>query len=830
MPAPPDPWLHVAAGGTLRPYQARALAELVPRLAAPTSGAVPPSGAAPPSSAASTSSATPHARACLVAPPGAGKTWVALHVAAALKRPIEVRAPTTALVRQWQDALDAVLVDVRDQPLAVPATLRTYAANAPFAPGALVLLDEAHHLCASWGRDILDALPEDAAVLGLTATPPYGHEGWDTFVTLVGADPVRIDAPPLVRSRHLAPYLDLVWPVLATAADVPALREADEALTAAERAADPHLLIHVDRRLREDLEQLTEDRFAGREDLLAALCRVATRHHRTLPLDLPPDPDFTAPPDGIDRARVLADWDRDHPAVRAALSAAGFRLSTKGVVPNPQSELRTLATSRSRLRGLIDVLEAEWRERTEWLRALVLTDRDVEGPRLSAREVLKAVARDPRVGHLDPILVTGTTFQVDSDVWEHVRDRAPDLPWEQHDDHHDVDVSRWSTAERVALATRLLEEGVTRCLVGTRHLLGEGWDCPAVNCVVDLTGIAASVTVNQVRGRALRKDPHDASKVASLWEILTLAPGLPGGGRMLERLAARHEHTLGLDAQGRIRAGVQRIDPVLTRPLPEVAADAEALKARMAGRLGERSDLAARWGVGADYRDRRVWRLEGRVPAEVPALQTPATPDDPTPAASTAWIRIREASTAKAGLAVIGGLLTGAGGAIAITALGGPLGAAALVATAGLGLGLGGSYHLGRARGSRRDAILRALHATLVDEELVSGPLRVDATRWWVDGSPEESRLFAEAAAALFAPPRYPRYVLLEGDGRLFAVPDALGRSRAAADRLEARWAELVGPAETLFARRGRGQELLRAAWRTRPDVHAAVEVVEDWE
>jgi signal transduction histidine kinase len=57
--------------------------------------------------------------------------------------------------------------------------------------------------------------------------------------------------------------------------------------------------------------------------------------------------------------------------------------------------------------------------------------------------------------------------------------------------HHEVDVGDWSSADRVGLATKLLTEGVTQCLVGTRHLLGEGWDCPPVNCAIDLTGIVA---------------------------------------------------------------------------------------------------------------------------------------------------------------------------------------------------------------------------------------------------------------------------------------------------------------------------------------------------
>ena len=246
------------------------------------------------------------------------------------------------------------------------------------------------------------------------------------------------------------------------------------------------------------------------------------------------------------------------------------------------------------------------------LRALVVCDRDVEGDRLAARQVLRALVTDPRTDMLDPILVTGSVFWIDDDLWPRLVDRLPPLPWTAADDHHELDTTSWKTADRVALATRLLTEGITRCLVGTRHLLGEGWDCPAVCCVVDLTGITAPVTVQQVRGRALRPDPADPSKIASLWDVVALAPGVPDGDRMLRRLQERHRHTFGVDDQGRIVAGVARIDAVLTGDAAAVSADTEALRARMVARLRAREAVADRWAVGQDYRDARVWQVTQR--------------------------------------------------------------------------------------------------------------------------------------------------------------------------------------------------------------------------
>jgi len=40
-----------------------------------------------------------------------------------------------------------------------------------------------------------------------------------------------------------------------------------------------------------------------------------------------------------------------------------------------------------------------------------------------------------------------------------------------------------------------------------------------------LTGIVAYMSVNQVRGRAIRLDPNDEHKVANIYDIVTVTEG-----------------------------------------------------------------------------------------------------------------------------------------------------------------------------------------------------------------------------------------------------------------------------------------------------------------
>ena len=818
-------WVNRGMGYTLRAWQADAVEAVTARLE------------------------PQDARLCLVAPPGAGKTICSLAIAERMGCPVIVFVPTTALVHQWKERIGDALVALAAEAPPPPISVHTYASNAPLPQGALVILDEAHHTTQAWGRQIEAGLQGGHRVLGLTATPPYEAPGWDQFIALVGEDPVTINAPPLVREGQLCPYQDLAWPMAVDLDDLPALRELEEQLSGLEEALEPQFGAWAANRLREDLWTLTEERFSGESGLLVALCRLRKARGAELPADLPMDPELHDPPTLHDRALALwAFGEAKDSTVNRKLRKVGFRIRKKGPVLVDDVAWRSLATSAVRIRGTVEVLAAEHAARGDSMRALIACDRDAEGERLSARQVLKALVDDPRTDVLDPILCTGTVFWVDDDLWPRMQHRLPPLPWVDAEGHRELDVQGWETAERVAMATKLLTEGVTRCLVGTRHLLGEGWDCPPVSCVVDLTGITASVTVNQVRGRAMRPDPADASKVASLWDVFAVAPGIADGDRMLRRLQTRHQHTFGVDPEGRIRSGVARIDPVLASDARAVMTQADALKERMRARVNDAVSVASRWAVGKDYRNARVWRVAGLEALEADRATIPPEiapePEHEAGGKCALLVRQQEARSLAIKLALlkvsgwtIG--LTGAGFASgAAVALTGPIGLASLaisipvLGTCGI-LGHLGARSLQRSfRHSitRQEGIFRALHASLVAVDESIGPLKSADGHWWVEGETAATRRFAEASAILFGPILHPRYLLIEGDGSVWPLPEEAGARRDLAEAFAGHWSEHVGPCSVVYARNEEGRKLLQAAWKLGGGGRKQVEVVEDWE
>ena len=70
----------------------------------------------------------------------------------------------------------------------------------------------------------------------------------------------------------------------------------------------------------------------------------------------------------------------------------------------------------------------------------------------------------------------------------------------------------------------LLKQGKINVLVGTKSLLGEGWDSPCINSLIMASFIGSYVLSNQMRGRAIRTDKNDPNKKSNVWHLVCLDP------------------------------------------------------------------------------------------------------------------------------------------------------------------------------------------------------------------------------------------------------------------------------------------------------------------
>ncbi len=828
-------------------------------------------------------------RAWVVLPPGAGKTIIGLEAARRLGRRTVVLVPNSAIQSQWigHSTWFSPSPAGSDRSLAADVTVLTYQSLAVFDPDAetdadgrarslvqrlhdngrelitrmaeagplTLVFDECHHLLEVWGRllaEVLEKLP-DAIVLGLTGTPPESLAPAEAELvdTLFGAPVLGASIPALVRQGHLAPFAELVWLTEPTAAESDYI--AEEAERFAELTTDlvtsTDFLGWLDARFVAGTESVSWSRLEKEDPELAA---AALRMHHAGMLGLPPGArlreEHRHAPSAEDWVRLLDDYIahslRDEAmleAIKRALPAVGYRLTRRGIRAGRSPVDRVLARSATKTYATVEIAAAEAASLGDRLRALVLCDHERAGARLPARLqgvlhseagsawwVLSNLVADERTRTFDPMLVTGQTVAAGPATARAFLAWAgrPDLSLDEEDDGLCLITGDWSTRTWVRLVTEFFELGRCKILVGTRALLGEGWDAHGVNTLVDLTTATTTTSVVQTRGRGLRLDPAWPEKVANTWTVVCVTDRHPKGAADWHRFVRKHRGHLAAAPDGEIVAGVAHVDAAFSPYVPPPVTALESVNAAMMVRAADREATREAWRIGSGFRDQVVHTIRVRAGrAMVPAAAEVVAPETP-PAVVPAEDCARPVPAApRAGMTRA---LLGAGAVAALAAF---LTWAALL-LAGPLLVAGAVRAVRRARTVRHAARLLAEAATdpplirfayaVADGLAAAGlsPRGADGvvTRVEPDGSyqlaladvdAETSRRFAVALDEVLSPmaaPRYvvPRYVLrpdrrararrwLDGkaraDGVVYpAVPAILGQNRDRADAFAGAW------------------------------------------
>ena len=171
-------------------------------------------------------------------------------------------------------------------------------------------------------------------------------------------------------------------------------------------------------------------------------------------------------------------------------------------------------------------------------------------------------------------------------------------------------------SKTVAAITALFDKGSITTIIGTKSLLGEGWDAPAINTLILASFVGSFVTSNQMRGRAIRVHPNIPEKTANIWHIACLDPTVEDGGADVQILMRRFKAFCGisLDEKSYIENGTDRLH-LFDQPL-----DPEVLNMRMLSLASQRHSLKIRWSdaiaqgsslvreIKLGYRDEAVHR------------------------------------------------------------------------------------------------------------------------------------------------------------------------------------------------------------------------------
>lgn len=768
-----------------------------------------------------------------------------------------------------------------------------------------LVLDECHHLLEMWGhlvRALADELGSDTFLIGLTATPPAEMAPREAalYRELFGQADFEVPTPAVVREGELAAYQELAWftrPLPHEAGYVAAQHERFERLIEqllGEDFGSQHFLDWVRRRVEErrnrDGAQLGWRRFERGHPRLAqaalrllrytrselpAGARLSERHRTSLTADdwvvLIEDYCMRCLRPSAD-PRDAAAWDM----IRAALPSLGYVLTLRGIRSHRSPVDRVLALSASKALAALGILEVEADALGNQLRALLLCDyehasadglrplRGVLDPLAgSAALLLNVVASDPQARRLDPILMSGRTVACSrataAQLVDWIEQRVPvlrgamrlqELPSARTDTEaqgwDDIVALRpahawWRPRHYVPLVTHYFEEGRSRCLIGTRALLGEGWDAQRVNVLIDLTTAATRTSVHQMRGRSLRLDPALPRKVANNWDIVCIDPDHPKGAVDYARFVRKHHHYYAPTQDGEIESGVSHVHASLSPYAPPDAARMPAINEAMLERAQQRDVAYALWRIGEPYANRELHTARIRLerPLGLPGQRVLARMDTERNAAQPALY-------GRATLVAGSTFAAMSAGALFDAQLIG-LAGAAILATAGTAWLLRWLRHgLRRIRPSdsledMAAAVADGLQqAGGIDPALGAAAVRVGVQsdgcyRCYLAGASEaDSRLFAESLDELLAPlatPRYiiPRYVAdppgtltataaialrmiggrTGGRAVYHAVPAYLAANRKRVDAFHRAWNQHVSPGAPLYWKNSQAQGLI---------------------
>ncbi len=754
----------------------------------------------------------------------------------------------------------------------------------------MLVLDECHHLLETWGAlagALARALGDDTWVLGLTATPSkeLTARQKDLHDELFGDCDFSVPTPAVVKEGELAPFQELVYLTSPTSEedtwileDRMRFSELQLELVSLRTGTVPFFdwlrRRFCDRRMEPEGPQLAWSELAKTEPELA---RAGLRLVHAGMLELPGGArlreEHRVAPDGQDWAALLGAYALEHlmssragedlrllAAIRRVLPGLGWLLTVRGLRATTSPVDRICALSAAKAAAAVHILEVESAALGPDLRAVLLCDfeqrvaqqstrlRDsgTAGPSGSARLAFLALARSSLGPTLRPVLCTGRTVAMRREDLAAFRSFVPPslvdrLLTEPLDGVRSLVSlsagSGWSARTWTPLLTDWLVAGGSQVMVGTRGLLGEGWDCPPLNVMVDLSSAATATSVTQLRGRSLRLDPARPQKVADNWTVACVADDDPRGDADYLRAVRKHEHHLAPGRDGLVESGIGHADEALGPYAAPDAAERTAVNGRSLTRAGERDLAREVWAIGEPYdglelatlRIRAEWSLGlpgGVVPVGLLKARTLGESGPPPLARSGRPERLWPVPVGTACLVGATGLVTGAPG----TGVSAGLVAGALVAG-----GIGGRRYLEQLRalesGDGESATLRQLAAAIADGLHASGgadagasAVRIVSGRdGWLacelEAPTEQSELFATCLDELLAPLADPRWLVsrlvlpvpaaaadrrrlawaralgrpVEASVAWHAVPTWLGRSKARVSAFDAAWQAHVG-------------------------------------
>lgn len=421
-------------------------------------------------------------------------------------------------------------------------------------------LDECHHLRNEWWKSLESfhkAFP-NIKMISLTATPPYEGEPalWERYISMCGEIDEEITVPELVKEGTLCPHQDYVYFAFPTKEERAQLDRFDKQklnfLTKLSRDINFSNTIQSSPALSGQIGY--DDLLANPKYLSATLIflrskelpfpqrfqeLLATKSLPTFTLEW-----FETLLNGI--IFQVPNW---YGFTEEAFNQLKSDLKANGLIERNQVKLIRnkkqdvlLNQSLGKLNAVRDIFKAEYQSLGDNLRQLVLTDfirkdfqihlgdNSAQFTQLGVLSYFESIRREiiEQSWTVPVAVLTGSLVVIPTSAKEHLERLIPNsrLSYDvigqlSQEDYLKVSVSG-SHHDLVTALTQLFQEGHIQVIIGTKSLLGEGWDAPCVNSLILASFVGSFMLSNQMRGRAIRVWPNNPNKTSNIWHLVSI--------------------------------------------------------------------------------------------------------------------------------------------------------------------------------------------------------------------------------------------------------------------------------------------------------------------
>lgn len=498
-------------------------------------------------------------------------------------------------------------------------------------------LDECHHLRSEWWKALEDFRKQIGTVktIALTATPPYDSTPamWKRYLDMCGDMDEEITIPELVKEGSLCPHQDFVYFNYPTEVEEAQVKKYEE-------------------RSRQVFSELMQDKeFAS--VIATHSCLTQTEQMDVL-LDKPAyfsslliflqakNIPFSKELRSMIGTKKLPDmnlkWMQEllqgmlyedaasyicdnvyRQQLEAKLKREGLIEKKKVALVANQAVQKMLTRSKGKCESIRNIVRAEYEAMGAELRQLILTDYirkeyesvlgnpEADVMSLGVLPFFEMLRRDNEGAAQGPKLgiLCGTLVVIPADQKEVLLHQLGNSGRVTFSSIGAIPETAYVKVNPVGDAhfltgaiTELFTGGGIQVLIGTKSLLGEGWDSPCINSLIMASFVGSYMLSNQMRGRAIRVFKEKPEKTSNIWHLVCLKPDNlmdkeEGLGEDMELLDRRMEHFLGLHyTEDVIENGTERLSYI---KYPLTKATTTAINQKMLALSTQRDLLRERW-------------------------------------------------------------------------------------------------------------------------------------------------------------------------------------------------------------------------------------------